>query len=84
MHITYDQYEPAKQPTECRTIEEFVEEVGEWLTDVRPIDPTDATQAVFAVLSRHVDPGQIAKVQGILPESIRRSWERAGPEAAVA
>ena len=32
----------------------------------------DATAAVFATLARHVDPGQIAKVLGALPEGIRR------------
>lgn len=75
--VYYDQYEPAKQPTACRTLEEFTAEVAEWLADVRPVDPQAATTAVFGVLSRHIDAGQIAKVQGVLPGSIRSFWQAA-------
>lgn len=70
----YDQYQPARQPSGCDTIEQFLAEVAEWLSDVRPIDPETATAAVFALLSRHVDDGQIAKVQNALPESLRDFW----------
>src|SRR3546814_16982115 len=45
----YDQYRPARQPADCRTLEQFTDEVAEWLSDVRPIDPKDAVRAVFAV-----------------------------------
>ena len=52
----------------------FTAEVDTWLSDVRPIDPEAATRAVFAVLLRHVDPGQIAKVQAALPAQLRGAW----------
>ena len=55
--------------------DEFTAEVAEWLSDTRPVDPDTAAKAVLAVLSRHVSPGQIAKVQGILPERIRDVWQ---------
>jgi uncharacterized protein (DUF2267 family) len=71
--VYYDQFEPAKQPTDCK-LEEFVDEVAEWLSDTRPVDPRDAVRAVFAVLSRHVAPGQIAKVQQALPRDLREMW----------
>src|SRR5687767_9763246 len=73
----YDQFEPARQPRECRSREEFVAEVGEWLQDTRPVDPEEAIAAVFAVLTRHIDAGQMAKTLGILPEPIRRMWANA-------
>ena len=72
--VYYDQYQPARQPTDCKTFEAFVEEVGEWLSDIRPTDPKDAVHAVFAVLSRHIPEGQIAKVQAALPQSLRTAW----------
>src|SRR5437667_728181 len=56
--VYYDQFEPAKQPTDW-TLDTFVEEVSKWLSDVRPVDPRAAIQAVFSVLSRHVPRGQI-------------------------
>jgi uncharacterized protein (DUF2267 family) len=90
--VYYDQFEPAKQPTGCRNLEEFVEEVAEWLTDTRPVDPKEAVAAVFAVLSRHVPEGQMAKIREALPETIRapfavspetrRTGERAAGDGA--
>ena len=75
--IYYDQFEPAKLPTECDSREEFVAEVAEWLTDIRPVDRDTAVRSVFKVLSHHVDPGQIAKVREALPRSLKQSWETA-------
>ncbi|MDP9421409.1 MAG: DUF2267 domain-containing protein [Pseudomonadota bacterium] len=75
--IYYDQFEPGKLPTECNSREEFVAEVAEWLSDIRPVDPDEAVRSVFKVLSHHVDPGQIAKVREALPRSLRQSWETA-------
>lgn len=75
--VYYDQFEPARQPTECNTPEEFRAEVAEWLADTRPIDPDDAIRAVFLTLSRHVSDGQIAKVRGVLPKGIRMIWDSA-------
>jgi uncharacterized protein (DUF2267 family) len=75
--VFYDQYEPAKQPTRCRSREEFVEEVAEWLGDTRPVDPEEAIAAVFDVLSRNIDQGQVAKIKAILPEPVRQMWATA-------
>ncbi|HEY0649451.1 DUF2267 domain-containing protein [Phenylobacterium sp.] len=71
----YDQYQPARQPSACRNLEQFHAEVAEWLSDTRPVDPKDAVNAVFAVLSRHLPAGQIEKVRGALPHPIRTAWE---------
>jgi len=35
--VYYDQFEPAKQPTDWE-LGEFVHEVSEWLSDIRPVD----------------------------------------------
>ena len=73
--VYYDQFEPAEQPTDCNTTEEFAAEVAEWLSDIRPVDPDLAVAAVFGVLSRHLSEGQIAKVRNALPKGLRSSWE---------
>jgi uncharacterized protein (DUF2267 family) len=70
----YDLYEPAKQPTAVKTREEFVEEVAKWLADTRTVDPVEAISAVFAVLDRHISPGQVENVRQALPHSIRELW----------
>ena len=75
--VYYDQFEPAKLPTECNTREEFVAEVAEWLADTRPVDADQAVRTVFKVLSRHISEGQIAKVKEALPKGLRQSWDTA-------
>lgn len=34
--VYYDQFQPARQPTACRSYDEFCSEVAEWLRDTRP------------------------------------------------
>ena len=75
--VYYDQFEPGKLPTECNNREEFVAEVAEWLSDIRPVDPDQAVRTVFKVLSRHVSEGQINHVKEALPRSLRQSWDTA-------
>lgn len=75
--VYYDQFEPAKQPTEWRSFKEFMDEVGKGLSDARPVNVRDAIHAVFATLSRHVPAGQIRKIQEALPKEIRSSWRTA-------
>jgi uncharacterized protein (DUF2267 family) len=85
--VYYDQFEPAKLPSACNNREEFVAEVEKWLADTRPVDPDQAVNSVFSLLSRHVSQGQIDKVKEALPKSLRQSWEAAeqrSPEAADA
>ena len=75
--VYYDQYEPARQPSDCDTPGQFTDEVAEWLTDIRPVDPDEAIRAVFEVLTRHVSEGQIVKVRNALPKGIRMLWDGA-------
>jgi uncharacterized protein (DUF2267 family) len=72
--VYYDQFEPAKQPTRCDTLEQFSAEVAVHLADMQPLDPTLAVRSVFALLSRHIPEGQIGKVQDALPRHLRDAW----------
>jgi uncharacterized protein (DUF2267 family) len=88
--VYYDQFEPAKLPTDWK-LEEFIHDVSKWLSDVRPINPQDAVRAVFSVLSRHVPRGQIEKVKAALPADSRAFWiaaeervERSSPARGIA
>lgn len=82
--VYYDQFEPAKMPTECRNREEFVAEVAEWLSDTRPVDPEDAIRSVFRVISRHISQGQVEHVKQALPKSVRQMWDEAEAAPPVA
>jgi uncharacterized protein (DUF2267 family) len=81
--LYYEQYEPGRELAECRSWDAFCDEVAEWLGDIRPVDPEIAIRAVFGVLSRHISEGQVVKVRGALPKSIRHAWEAVERPAAV-
>ena len=70
----YDQWHPAGQPEKYRTLDEFLQTVGRNLGAIRPVDPRDATRAVFAVLGRHMNEGQVNKVRTAMPEDVRAMW----------
>lgn len=80
--VYYDQFEPSKMPTECRSHDEFVAEVAEWLSDTRPVDPEQAIRTVFAALSRHISEGQVSKAKDSLPKSVRHMWDTAEQRVA--
>ncbi|WP_349257240.1 DUF2267 domain-containing protein [Vitreimonas sp.] len=71
--VFYDQFTPARQPTDCDR-EEFIAEVDEWLADARPTDPREAVIAVLQTLSRHIPVGEIENVQDALPRDLRDLW----------
>ena len=79
--VYYDQFEPARLPSDCRTPEEFRAEVAEGLSDVSPVDTDEAIAAVFGVLDRHVSEGQLAKVRNALPKGLKMVWD--GAEARI-
>lgn len=76
----YDQYRPSKQPTDCNTFDEFVQDVADELSNLKPTNPKAAVQAVFDVLSRHISAGQIAKIRAALPQDLTSSWPLDGAE----
>jgi uncharacterized protein (DUF2267 family) len=72
--LYYDQWHPAGKPERERRAEEFVARVDMALQDTRPLDPDEATRAVFRAMNRHVSRGQVDKIRQSLPEDIRRLW----------
>jgi uncharacterized protein (DUF2267 family) len=60
--LYYDGWRPSEQPGKARTLEGFLARVADGLATARPVDPRDAAQAVFRVLSHHLDPGQVGKL----------------------
>ena len=73
--LYYDQWHhPAGKPERLRHKEEFLAAVTAGLDDIGPIDPEDATRAVFAVLEHHIAPGEIEDVKAILPTHLRDLW----------
>jgi uncharacterized protein (DUF2267 family) len=72
----FDQWRPGEETLKLRSFAEFLERVSAGLAHGKPIGSLDATRAVFAVLGRHLDPGQIEKVSHVLPADLRAFWPK--------
>ena len=71
----YDQWHhPAGKPERLRHKEEFLAAVAEELDDIGPINPEQATRAVFAVLDHHIARGEIEDVKATMPRHLRDLW----------
>lgn len=75
----YEQYRPSVQPVAIRSRDEFLTLVAEGLRLTRPVDPVDATHAVFATLQAHIPNGQSSKTRAALPGHIRDLWPEESP-----
>lgn len=77
--IYYDQWHaPGRMDDKPRSLDEFLEPIGRQLAQTRPVNGRNATRAVFQILSRHADPGQINKIRQALPEEVRALWPDEG------
>jgi len=72
--VYYDQYVPARQPSDIDNAEAFSAAVAKSLANIRPVDVTTAIASVFGVLTHHVTEGQVGKVRKALPHGIRALW----------
>ncbi len=78
--IYYDQWHAPSQTLENppRSLDEFLAPIAEQLANTRPVNVRDATRAVFGILSRHVNRGQVEKVRDAMPEQVRNLWPVSG------
>jgi uncharacterized protein (DUF2267 family) len=69
--IYYEGYRPAGKPDRIRSRGEFLQRIGEYLEQTRPLGADEAARAVFKILDHYIDPGEIAEVKQSLPQDIR-------------
>jgi uncharacterized protein (DUF2267 family) len=72
--LYYDQWHPRQKPLKLRSEKQFLDEVATGLHDIRPVNTTEATQAVLQVLNHYLDPGQVSNVRDALSKPVRRLW----------
>jgi uncharacterized protein (DUF2267 family) len=70
----YDRLRTSELPSKLRSLDEFLDGIEAELAMNRPVNSHDATRAVFQILSRHVNRGQIEKVRQALPQDVRAIW----------
>jgi uncharacterized protein (DUF2267 family) len=79
----FDQWHPGEENLKDRTLSGFLSRVSDGLSGGKPIGSLDATCAVFAVLDRHLDRGQVDKLCQALPADVRAFWPKREPAEPV-
>jgi uncharacterized protein (DUF2267 family) len=83
--VYYEGWHMAGTPTRERRVAGFIEHVRDELPRDSVIDPNMAARAALAVLWEKLDPGEVAKIQRILPQGLQDLWppeaRHAGPGA---
>jgi uncharacterized protein (DUF2267 family) len=70
--VFFEGWHPAHKPVKERTQDEFVAHVSEsFALDLSGTHPREITQAVLAVLEKHVSGGEALSLQHVLPAGIR-------------
>ncbi|MFW5679550.1 MAG: DUF2267 domain-containing protein [Pseudomonadota bacterium] len=75
--IFWESYRPTDKPERFRTREEFLDKVQDNIGQIPPMNAEEASRAVFAVLARHLEGGEIEDVRHLLPEHIRQLFPHA-------
>lgn len=78
--LYYEGWSPAATPEKERTGDAFLVRVAEAIGPHLEIDPERAARAVFSLLDRELDAGEIDQVIHNLPAQVKALW----PEAAQA
>jgi uncharacterized protein (DUF2267 family) len=72
--IFFEGWQPTHVPDKSvRTQQEFFDGVKKRLLP-RRVPPGSAVKAVFAILSHHIDPGEISDIIGQLPDNLKELW----------
>ena len=81
--IYYEGWRPAETPRKERLREEFLAHVAEAFRKEPDVDAEEVARAVFAVLARELDPGEVGKVIATMPEAVRGLWPEHMVDAAM-
>jgi uncharacterized protein (DUF2267 family) len=77
----FEAYRVADKPNPKRHAEQFVHEVRRRLEAANQnVDPEAAIRAVFALLQRHLSPGQVKQVREMLHKEVQAMWPAAASE----
>jgi uncharacterized protein (DUF2267 family) len=70
----YEGWHPAGKPLKERKLEEFLAHVAAAFPDEAVIDSEAVTKAVFQVIAKHGDTGEVEKVKSLFPAELRPLW----------
>jgi uncharacterized protein (DUF2267 family) len=72
--IYFEGWKPSEAPADDRRKEAFVQRVMRDMSEEPPDDADEAIAAVFALLDRHLDAGELLQVRASMKKSLRQLW----------
>lgn len=70
----YEGWHPGATPTRERHLGDFIDHVQSHLPAGSILNPEEAARATFCVMGQCIDPGEMAKLQRILPHEVIDLW----------
>ena len=75
--LYYEGWQPAGTPTKIRHVQDFLDYVSGDVFRGLGVDPEKAVRAVFEVMTKRLDPGEVEKLIKLFPDELRRLWPAA-------
>lgn len=72
--IYFEGWKPSDTPVRDRRKEAFVDRIRQDMANDPPGDPDRAIAAVFRLLDRHLDQGEIVQVKASMKKALRQLW----------
>lgn len=72
--LYFEGWRPAEQPLRLRTRDEFIQAVNDELSGHPEIDPNQAVDCVFRLLSNRITGGELEKIKGAMQPELRAMW----------
>jgi uncharacterized protein (DUF2267 family) len=72
--IYFEGWKPSSTPADDRRKETFVRRVMDEMSNDPPDDAEEAIAAVFALLDRHLDSGELVQVRSSMKKALRQLW----------
>lgn len=72
--LYFENFKPAEQPIKLRSQDEFIQAVGQILSEHPEIDPRQAIDGTLHVLNEHVSQGELTKIRNMLQPEILALW----------
>lgn len=70
----YEGWHPSSTPTRERHLDDFIDHVQSELPAGSMVNPAEAARACFCVMGQCLDPGEMTKLQRILPHEVLNLW----------
>jgi uncharacterized protein (DUF2267 family) len=79
--VYFEGFRPDDLPVKDRDVQAFLDHIREEFKQTPIVDAEMIARCVFSMLVRHVSPGEIEDVRGMLPKDFQYLWQGRGAPA---